>query len=176
MVFGIGEGKVAITLAKTIFAPGETIRGKARLEIDVPKQARALRLELYREEQRRTSHMGAGGATHHSSSRQKTVEFSKPLGGEKLYTPGEEYEFELAAPSGTAALNLPASPISGIVSALAAYALPVPRYYVAVVLDLPMSKDISGRAQIQIQAPAQPAQNAQPQGSPGVQDAQQNVA
>jgi len=174
MVFGIGEGKVIITLPKSIYAPGETIRGKARLELNAPKQARALRLELYREEQRQASHMGAGGVTHHSSSTQKIVEFSKPLAGEKLYTSGEEYEFELVAPVGTAALNLPASPITGIVSALATYALPVPRYYVAVVLDLPMSKDISGRAQIQVQAPIQPS--VQPQGAPGVQNMQQNTA
>jgi len=167
MVLGIGEGKITVTLQKSIFAPGETMRGKARLEIGAPKQARALRLELYREEQRSAQHMGAGGATHHSSHRQKIVEFSKPLSGEKLYTPGEEYEFELVAPNAATSLSLPPSPISGIVTALASLAIPAPRYYVAVVLDLPMSLDISGRVQIQMQAPAQaqgaPAQNAQPQ-------------
>ena len=172
-MFGIGEGKVIITLPKSIYAPGETIRGKARLELNAPKQARALRLELYREERSNTSHVSVGGSTHQSTGTRKIVEFSKPLAGEKLYGAGEEYEFELVAPIGATALNLPASPITGIMSALASYALPVPRYFVAAILDLPSAIDISGRVQIQVQAPIQPS--AQAQGAPGVQNVQQNA-
>jgi len=172
MVFGIGEGKVIITLPKSIYAPGETIRGKARLEIGAPKQARAFRLELYREERtNNASHVRIGGVgTHNSSSTQKIVEFTKLLAGEKLYGSGEEYDFELVAPMGAGALNLPPSPISGIVTALASFAMPAPRYFVAAILDLPSAIDISGRAQIQIQAPVQPA--AQIQGAPGAQNVQ----
>ena len=174
MVLGIGEGKVAVILPKSIYAPGETIRGKARLELSEPKQARALRVELYREERSTTTHTGAGGSAHQSTGTRKVVEFSKPLSGEKLYTSGEEFEFELVAPYAATALGLPPSPITGIVSALASLAMPAPRYFVAAVLDLPMSMDMSGRAQIQIQAPAQPS--AQIQDAPGVQNAQQSVA
>ena len=176
MVFGLGEGKIIITLPKTIYAPGETIRGKARLELNAPKQARALRLELYREQQTSTMNLDPGGTRRQSSRMQKTVEFTKPLSGEKLYGTGEEYEFELVAPMVATSLNLPPSPISGIVSALASFAMPAPRYYVAAVLDLPSAIDISGRVQIQIQPPMQPAQNVQPQSAPGAQNASQNVA
>jgi len=115
---------------------------------------------------------GPGGTRRQSSGTQRIVEFSKPLSGEKLYANGEEYEFELVAPMGATGLNLPPSPISGVISALASFAIPAPRYYVAVALDLSMSLDISGRVQIQLQAPAQPAQNIQPQAAPGAQNAQ----
>lgn len=159
MVFGIGEGKIIITLPKTIYAPGETIRGKAVLALNAPKNARALRLDLYRLV-RSTSRVMTATGSRPTSSNQKIIEFTAQLAGEKAYANGEEYDFELVAPAGTSSLQLPPSPISGVISTLVSMALPVPRWFVSVTLDLPISVDISGSMQIQIQAPQQPAQNA----------------
>ena len=150
MVLGIGEGKITVTLPKSIYAPGETMRGKAVLSLNAPKKARALRLDLYREVYE--SSMGSKGA-----HKARMVEFTKQLAGNRAYANGEEYEFELLAPSGASSLQLPPSPISGVINALASLA-PAPRWFVSVSLDLPMSLDISGRVQIQMQPSRQAGQ------------------
>jgi len=161
MVFGIGEGKVIITLPKTIFSAGEIIRGKAKLEMSAPRQARSLRLDLCRVEHRTSTHTNSRGLRQNSSHNEEVVEFTKPLSGEKMYGGGEEYEFELVAPAGKPTLNLPSSPVSGIITALASFATPAPRYFIKVSLDMPMAVDVSGKVQIQIQPAAQPAAQQQ---------------
>jgi hypothetical protein len=144
VVLGIGEGSIALTLEKLIYAPGEPIRGKAKLTLSEPKKARSLRLDIYRLERRSTAR---GGSTD-----QKIVEFTQSLSGEKTYGSGEEFPFEALAPN--AVQKLPDNPILSALSFL----VPKPRYFVSVSLDMPMAVDISAKVQIQMSEPAQKQQ------------------
>ncbi len=144
MVLGIGEGKITLTLEKSIFSPGEPIRGKAILSLNQPKKARALRLDIMRVEKKGGVRIGPSSAGYKSSSR-TNVEFTKQLSGEKLYRPGESFDFEVLAPS-FALPQLP--PELSMVAGLFGAALP--RYFVKVSLDTQMEFDISEQVEIQI--------------------------
>ena len=142
MVLGINEGRITLTLEKTIFSPNEPIRGKAILSLSQPKKAKALRLDIYTIE-------GQGKHRH-----LRTL-FTKELSGEKMYGSGESYEFEALAPSGSSDLQLP--PQLGAVAGILQALIPRPRYFLKVSLDAQMEFDISGKAEIQV-TPAQQAQ------------------
>ena len=134
MVLGIGEGKITLTLEKTIFSPGEPIRGKAILSLSQPKKARALRLDIYTIEKQ---------GKHH---RQRVL-FTMDLSGERAYGSGESYEFGALAPS-SSSIQLPPQfgAMAGIISAF----IPKPRFFVKVSLDTQMEFDISRQVEIQI--------------------------
>ena len=135
MVLGIGEGKITLTLEKTILSPNEPIRGKAILQLSQPKKARALRLDIYTIEKQ---------GKHH---RQRVL-FTKQLSGEKTYGSGESCEFEALAPSFPSSIQFPSQfgAMAGIISAF----IPRPRYFVKVSLDTQMEFDLSGQVEIQI--------------------------
>lgn len=139
MVLGIGEGKITVALEKIILSPNEPIRGKAILQLNSPKKARALRLDIYTIEKQ-------------GKHRRQLVLFTKELSGERAYGSGESYEFEALAPS-SSSIQLPPQfgAMAGIISAF----IPKPRYFVKVSLDTQMEFDISGQIEIQIK-------NAQP--------------
>ncbi|MFA6214889.1 MAG: hypothetical protein WC717_06480 [Candidatus Micrarchaeia archaeon] len=140
MVLGIGEGKVILTLTKTIYSAGEPITGKARLELSAPKKARALRLDIYHEIQERSG--------RHSATK-RIVDFTQNLAGEKMYGSGEEFEFSALAPAALAIPKMEGA-VGTMMNALS-FLIPKPRYFVSVSLDTPLSFDISARVQVQMQ-------------------------
>ncbi|MBD3398506.1 hypothetical protein GF412_04745 [Candidatus Micrarchaeota archaeon] len=142
MVFGIGEGKIGMELNTHDVSSGGKISGRLRLELNSPKHAKELRVELIGEQRR----------TRRGKSRKEVVyRFKQVLDGEKEYT-GGEYDFELQAPvkselekemqEGAAGALLGAAKMLGAIS-------PV-EYYVVGTLDIPMSMDINKRVQIAV--------------------------
>lgn len=142
MVFGIGEGKVELELESADVASGGTIKGKLKLELNKPKQAKELRVELIGEQWR----------TQRGKRRKVQVyKFKKVLSGEQTYESGE-HSFELKAPvksdlekkaeEGVAGAILGAARLLGATSPI--------EYYVVGTLDLPMSMDINKKVQIAI--------------------------
>ncbi len=86
MVFGFGEGSIALQLNKTNFAFGETIAGKLSLQLKKYKQARQLRVSIVAERQT-TQYRTVSGGMNKSSG--KTILFKTDviLDGEKTYSP-----------------------------------------------------------------------------------------
>ena len=141
MVFGIGEGKINLDLNTHDVTAGGKISGKLKLDLNSPKKAKELRIELIGEQKRTVS----------GKTKKMVVYKSKQiLGGEMEYSSGE-YDFELQAPQiseiekgmeGAAGLALGAAKLLGAIH-------PV-EYSVVGTLDLPMSIDINKKVQIAI--------------------------
>lgn len=153
MVFGFGEGSVALQLNKTNFAFGETITGKLSLQLKKDKQARQLRVSIVAE--RQTTQYGRSSSGGSSGSG-KTILFKTDaiLGGERLYSPpGSDYEFKIQVPAQNA---LPAEIQGTLGTALKAIQLlggqmSQVKWFVEGVLDVPGGKDINKRVQISVQ-------------------------
>jgi len=141
MVFGIGEGKINLELNTHDVTAGGKISGRLRLELNSPKKAKELRVELIGEQ--RQSRQG-------KSKKVVVYKFKQVLAGEQEYESGE-YEFELQAPpstelsqhlEGAAGMALGAAKLLGAIH-------PV-EYRVIGTLDLPMSMDITKKVQIAV--------------------------
>jgi len=144
MVLGIGEGSIELVLEKTGYRPGETIRAKAKLHLNAPKEARGLRAEFFGEKEERRLHSDIHGRTHHSTTTVRVYEQRLDLGQQRAYSEGEEFQFEFKVPE-------TAIPVQqGLLGALAGALAPQVRWFVSVSLDLQMSLDISKKIQVQV--------------------------
>lgn len=142
MVFGIGEGKIKLELNTHDVGSGQKISGKLKLELNSPKKAKELRVELIGEQRQ----------TRQGKSKKVVVyRFKQALGGEQEYS-GGEYEFSLQAPATTEIeQNMQggaAGALLGVAKLLGAIR-PI-EYYVVGTLDLPMSMDINNKVQIAV--------------------------
>lgn len=90
-LFGIGEGKIEMSLSKTDFAPGETVRGRLKLHLKKAQKARELRIEFFGEE----CCMGSAVPLPVITRRVK-----KQLDGERIYHDGETFDFSFKIPPG----------------------------------------------------------------------------
>ena len=141
MVFGIGEGKIKLELNTHDVTAGGKISGKLNLELNSPKKAKELRVELIGEQRQ----------TRQGKTKKVVVyQFKQVLGGEQEYT-NKEYEFELQAPptteieqhmQGAAGMVLGAAKLLGAIHPI--------EYHVIGTLDLPMSMDINKKVQIAV--------------------------
>jgi len=141
MVFGIGEGKIDLELNTHDVTAGGKISGKLKLELNSPKKAKELRVELIGEQKR----------TQNGKTKKVVVyRFKQVLGGDMEYSSGD-YGFELQAPQisevekgieGAAGLALGAAKLLGAIH-------PV-EYSVVGTLDLSMSMDINKKVQIAV--------------------------
>ena len=144
MVLGIGEGKVELILDKTSYIPGEAIKGKVNLSLGQPQQARALRVEFFGEIERRTGNRRSG--QHRTIERVFVVQ--KQISGEKSYSNGEAYGFEITVPANA----LPPKQ-SGVIVSFLNFFTPTPRWYLQATLDMPMKLDMNKKIPIQLFAP-----------------------
>ncbi|MFH0955590.1 MAG: hypothetical protein V1777_05790 [Candidatus Micrarchaeota archaeon] len=144
MVFGIGEGKIDIKLAKFQFASGETIAGTVTLQVNNPKKARGVRIEFFGEQ-----------ITGYGKNRRlsRVYEFSLNLDGEKEYFGYKEYPFQITIPQNLFAPKTDTEGVMGTVlqaaQMLGAWPQPV-QWYLAASLDLAVSFDISKKIQLNI--------------------------
>ncbi len=146
MVLGIGEGSAELVLDKTSYKPGETIKAKAKLHLNAPKEARGLRAEFFGEKEESRTHFNASrkGGTHRHSTTVRVHEQRLELGSQKSYSDAEEFVFEFKVPE-----DAPV-PSEGLAGAVLGMLAPQVRWFVSVSLDLPMSLDISKKIQVQI--------------------------
>ncbi len=151
MVFGIGEGKIELELNTHSLTPGGKISGKLKLDLNAPKKAKELRVELIGEQKQSQIRVGSGGAR--SSSKTVVVFRSmQKLGGEQEYTSGD-YDFELDCPP----KEEPKEEVQqeGLAGAIVGAAKmlsnkkPV-EYSVVASLDIPMSMDITKKTRIAV--------------------------
>jgi len=91
------KGKIEVAIAKTHFAPGDTISGKVTLTIKKPVAAKELGVWLIGE---RTTTSGGGLAGgDRKTEKQRVYNFKVSLDGEKEYDKGGEYPFEIKIPA-----------------------------------------------------------------------------
>jgi len=148
MVFGIGEGKIEITLPKTNYAGGETIKGKLALTLNQPKKAKGIRVELRAERKVWKTRVDSKGS-HRYQETETVYSFALPLKGEGEFT-NSEYDFELVVPK----LDMPAQQnaftIAGIQINIGGGGAGPICWFVIASLDLPLSFDISKKVGISV--------------------------
>ena len=143
MVLGIGEGSLEIVLDSTQFKPGETIKGKVKLDLKSAKKAKGLRIGFYGEIQTTHYHRGK-----RETQVERVHERNCDLGGEKEYSAGvSEYGFEIALPVVEA--RKPAGDVVGkVFDFLAPDPLTRTKWYLDASLELPLSFDINKKMQV----------------------------
>ena len=157
MVFGLGEGKMDLQIPKTSFARGETIQGKAILELNKPKKAKRLVVILTATREERRTTINSRGQRMQSNRTITLYSNEAVLGEEQEYPSGKrEYEFSIQAPNQGFEAN--ARQPEGALGAIAGVAQtlgmgttisPV-KWVLTAKLDLPLSFDISKAVQISI--------------------------
>ena len=138
MVFGFFEGgSLDLRLNGNSFSPGQKITGTVVVNPDKPKQARGLRVLFYGEI---LVHSGKG---HHI---QRILQTRQVISGEKLYSRGESYDFELYIPM-PLEMQVPDNALGDAIAGLAGIARPR-GWFVHATLDIPKSADLNKRVQI----------------------------
>jgi len=169
-MFG-SKGKINITIQKTNYAPGDTISGNVVLTLKKPVNAREVSISLIGEEitTRGGGTVGWGGGrtwgegTMGGGDRAPTIEriydFKQQLDGEKEYSEGREYRFEMKIPADILRMR-PQMPEGKLGQALkvgqtvAAITGAIPsrrlKWYLSAKLDIPGGLDISKKVDITI--------------------------
>jgi hypothetical protein len=153
-----GKGRIDLTMEKTHFSPGETIRGTASLVLKKPVNARQLRITFYGERSVRERSIDSKGRPVTRTKKETAYSFTLPLDGEKTYSKSE-YPFEIQIPS-----DLLQQPQMGGVlgTALKAVQFLVGEssrvsWYVKATLDIPKASDINRSIQVHITPPIGPS-------------------
>ncbi|HLD59724.1 MAG TPA: hypothetical protein VI912_01920 [Candidatus Bilamarchaeaceae archaeon] len=153
MVFGIGEGKIELMLDRLNYGYNDTIKGKLKLELKKPCNAKELRVELFAVKSiRKTNTDFKTGRTRSTTSDETIYNFNLSLGGEQEYAT-KEYDFEIKTPpQPTQSAHPVPGWVSGAVDVLNMLGGTSPvRWYVSASLDRSMSLDVSKKVQITIQ-------------------------
>jgi hypothetical protein len=163
MVFGLGAGKMTISLDKSNYSFGETIKGTAFLDLKQSINARGVKLKFWGEEITKyygsNSNVSVGSArlgsrTKNFGNRNETRKVNEVLidleQGEKDYS-SKEYEFELKIPqyflpeAKGASLNL------GPLSLKAGNSRNTTiKWFLEISLDIPKGFDVSKKIQLNI--------------------------
>jgi hypothetical protein len=101
-----GKGKINIAIQKTYYVPGDVISGNVALTLKKPVKAREVSISLIGEQKTTQTTPRVGGAMGSgqmsTSTTTKTVriyDFKQQLDGEKEYSQGREYHFEIKVPA-----------------------------------------------------------------------------
>ena len=146
-VTGIGLGSARLALARTRFAPGESITGTVTLALPEPIDGKRLVVGL-RASQRTVEYTKVGGVRSATTSKTSIYRFEHELGGPTTYASGA-HSFELLIPPD--ALDLRASPGTGggtlgdvartVASVVAPTAGPI-EWQVWALLEIPWSRNL----------------------------------
>lgn len=159
-MLGIGKGRLIIKLEKFNYSVGETISGIVFLDLKKPVQAKELVIALRGD---RKSRGGIQLGDSHNNRRQeehRVYEFEIHLDGEKEYTKGMEYPFEIVVPEDVRNLqpNMPGSGgVLGSVMKVAQTAATMTgvytqlKWYLHAKLDVPRGIDVKDDQDITIQ-------------------------
>ena len=157
MVFGIGEGKIDLQLAKMNYAKGEKISGKIILDLSKMKKAKQLVVILTAAREERSTRMDLKGRKTSSTTVKTLYSNQVILSGEQEYNSGKtEYEFSIEVPNqdlsaGPKESEGMAKTLYGVAQALGGAPAYSPiKWLITVKLDLPMSFDISKAVQISV--------------------------
>jgi hypothetical protein len=163
-----GKGKIDIAIQKSHYAPGDIISGDVALTLKKPVKAREVSISLIGEHKTTQTTTGVGGPMAGGgmsmSTTTKTVriyDFKQQLDGEKEYSQGREYRFEIKIPADTLGMGPQISAGEGklgqvlkVAQAAAAMTGAIPfqriKWYLLAKLDIPGGLDISKKADITI--------------------------
>lgn len=163
-----GKGKINIAIEKSHYGPGDIISGNVALTLNKPVRAREVSISLIGENKitETTPRVGGpiGGGGMSMSTTTKTVriyDFKQQLDGEKGYSQGGEYRFEMKIPADTLSMR-PLVPeqegklgqVLKVAQTAAAMtgAIPLQRikWYLLAKLDIPGDFDVSKKVDITI--------------------------
>jgi hypothetical protein len=155
-----GKGKINISIPKSHYLPGDIISGDVDLKLKKPVQAREMSLSLIGEqESTRVSGITSSGGTSTSTQTIRIYDFKHQLDGEKEYSQGHQYHFEIKIPADILSMRpqMPEGVLGTgleIVRAAAAMTGAIPyqqtRWYLLAKLDIPGGLDVSKKADITI--------------------------
>jgi hypothetical protein len=179
-MFGLGKGKIDISVQKTNYAPGDTISGNVALTVKKSVKAKEVSIYLIGEEVTTggggTVGWGGGRTWGAGTSRTKSwgthptgsgegptieriYEFKQQLDGEREYSQGREYHFEIKIPADILGMG-PQAPEGRLGQALkvaqtvATLTGTIARrrlqWYLSAKLDIPSGLDISKKVDITI--------------------------
>ena len=135
MVLGLFEGSMELQVNGGTFVPGQKITGTVSLKLNQPKKARELRLEFYGEVKRYRRGV---------NRIERVYEVRQQLGGEREYSNGEMFNFEIEVPAGISI------PTPNFLSKLLVMVVPRPTFYVHASLDVSNELDINRRVRVEI--------------------------
>jgi hypothetical protein len=163
-----GKGKIDIAIQKSHYAPGDIISGNVVLTLKKAVKAREVSVSLIGEHKMTQTTTGVGGPMGGGgmsmSTTTKTVriyDFKQQLDGEKEYSQGGEYRFEIKIPADTLSMRPQISEVEGklgqvlkVAQTAAAMtgALPFQRikWYLLAKLDVPGGFDVSKKVDVAI--------------------------
>jgi len=146
----IAKGKIAISIQRFNYAPGDTISGNVALTLKKPVKAREVSILLVGEQQitqeqyteSRSIIFGHKKSRGTSTNTESVYEFKQQLDGEKEYSQGQEYYlFEIKIPADILDKEVQ---MTGAIQSFPAM------WYLVAKLDIPGGLDISKRVQITI--------------------------
>ena len=141
MVFGMGEGSVAINTEKPYYAEGELLRGRASLDLNSARKARGFHIRFYGE-----IYVGSGRNRH----LERVMVQEAMLDTEKEYPAGKrDYDFQFQLPKipVQAPIATGIGVLDGLVNALTADPFARAQWFLEASLDIPMAVDI-GKKQL----------------------------
>jgi hypothetical protein len=139
MVFGLFEnnGSIELRVNGTSFAPGQKITGTVTANLAKQIKARELRVSFYGE---MIASAGRRGSQH-----VRILEVRQILSGEKLYSPGETFNFELPIPQ-PIEFRIPDNAIGGLMEGMAHVRPGL--WFVHATLDISIASSLNNRVEI----------------------------
>jgi hypothetical protein len=117
MLFGLGAGKINISLEKISFSPGETIKGKVSFELKKATLAKKLRVTLAGIKITTYPVQRPNKPPSTETKRNFLHYFELLLDGEKEYSKGE-YPFEIKIPDNIGVSSLPKQAGGGVLGTI----------------------------------------------------------
>ncbi|HEU65245.1 MAG TPA: hypothetical protein ENN57_01100 [Chloroflexi bacterium] len=163
-----GKGKINITMQKSHYAPGDIISGNVALTLKKTVKAREVSISLIGEHKttqttpRAGGTMGGGGMSTSTTTRTVRIyDFKQQLDGEKEYSQGGEYRFEIKIPSDIMGGRPQMTETEGklgqvlkVAQTAAAMTGAIPfqqiKWYLLAKLDVPRGLDISKKVDVTI--------------------------
>jgi hypothetical protein len=168
-MFG-SKGRIDIAIQKTNYAPRDTISGSVALTLKKPVKAREVSISLIGEQWIASRHekkgweisldgtISSGSGTSTSKQRVRIYDFKLPLDGEREYSEGQEYRFEMKIPADIPQMPKPegevgrGSKVAQAVAAVTSLTRSSPiKWYLLAKLDIPRGLDISKKVGITIE-------------------------
>ena len=144
-MFGLGKGKITLTLDKMNYAHGETINGKVNMTLKKSIPAKGVIATLFAETVQ-TKFTGNG------VQKVKVFDFSIPIDWEHEYAPSPyNYEFQITIPN-KEEIKAPEGVLGGALKAakFLSQGMQNTKWFVEVKLDIPKGFDVNKKMQINV--------------------------